>query len=66
MVMHVCNPVLGRLRPEHHEFKTSLGYITRHCQQKLEKNMKKMLQTNENRQNYMPQVKSKIFSRAHI
>jgi hypothetical protein len=29
MVVHTCNPVLGKLKQEDHKFKASLGYIVR-------------------------------------
>jgi hypothetical protein len=37
MAVHALIPELGRLRQEDHEFKVSLGYITRPCLKKVKK-----------------------------
>jgi hypothetical protein len=34
MVVHTCNPTLGRLKQEGHKFEASLDYVLRLCLRK--------------------------------
>jgi hypothetical protein len=45
MVVHVCNPILGKFRQEDCKFKASLGYTARTC---LKQTNKQKKQTKKN------------------